>query len=70
MQYEVTTDENGRYFIPNQKVTVEGALTPDLEPEHVFVYKKGYLWYMVYDNQPRCFMEHEPNLNSEIPEGE
>jgi len=61
VQYEVTTDENGSYFIPNQKITIAGASAPDLEPEHVFVYKKGYLWYMVYDNQAWCFMEREPN---------
>lgn len=61
VQYETLTDVNGNYFVPNQKVTIEGSLALDLEPEHVLVYKKEYAWYFVHNNM--CFIAFEPNLN-------
>ena len=63
VQCEVITGEDGRYFIPNQKTMVKGAVSPSLEPENVYVYKNGYIWYRVYDNQPQSFMEYVPGLS-------
>jgi HEAT repeat protein len=59
-QYETTTDENGRYSIPSQKIITEGI--SGLEPEHIYIYKNGYVWYRVYDNKPQSFMEYVPGL--------
>lgn len=59
--YETFTDVNGKYFIPNQKLIITGELSLE-SAERVFIYKKSYLWYLVYNNRIHYFNEHDTNL--------
>jgi HEAT repeat protein len=60
--YETATDKDGKYLIPSQSIKAEVGVLSDLEPEHVFVYKYGYIWYRVFDNKVQSFLTYLPDL--------
>lgn len=60
--YETTTNKDGKYVIPSQSIKSEGGVLSSLEPEEVFVYKYGYVWYRVFDNEVQSFMTYVPGL--------
>lgn len=60
--YETATDKDGKYLIPSQPIKAEVGVLSDLEPEHVFVYKHGYVWYRVFDNEVQSFLTYLPDL--------
>jgi len=63
--YETTTDKDGKYLIPSQQVEMRHPIMSKLEPEEVFVYKYGYVWYRVFDNKARSFIDYLPNLQQQ-----
>lgn len=60
--YEAITDKEGKYFIPDQSIESQTGTLANLEPEEVFVYKYGYIWYRVFDNQTLTFLTYLPDL--------
>ena len=60
--YETATDKDGKYLIPSQSIKAEIGVLSDLEPEHVFVYKYGYVWYRIFDNKVQSFLTYLPDL--------
>jgi hypothetical protein len=60
--YETTTNKDGKYTIPNQLVHIERPATTRLQPEQVFVYKGGYVWYQVSDKGVQDFLVYLPKL--------
>lgn len=50
MSYEILTDKEGKYRIPNLRVKRESLLEIALYPEKVMIYKDGYAVYIVFDN--------------------
>lgn len=60
--YETTTNKDGKYVIPSQSIKSDAGLLSNLEPEEVFVYKYGYVWYRVYDNKVQSFLTYVPDL--------
>jgi hypothetical protein len=43
--YEILTDKEGKYFIPNQRVKRDTIFQGSLEPESVLIYKNNYAVY-------------------------
>jgi len=60
--YEAITDKEGKYFVPDQSIESQTGALANLEPEEVFVYKYGYIWYRVFDNQTLTFLTYLPDL--------
>ncbi|MHC4545940.1 MAG: carboxypeptidase-like regulatory domain-containing protein [Planctomycetota bacterium] len=46
--YEILTDKEGKYFIPNQRVRRHTILDGTLEPESVLIYKNNYAVYRLW----------------------
>jgi len=46
--YETTTDKDGYYFIPNQRVAKRTLIVDILKPESVLIYKNNYAVYELY----------------------
>jgi len=46
--YETVTDNEGKYFIPNQRVKRDTIFQGSLEPESVLIYKNNYAVYRLW----------------------
>jgi hypothetical protein len=46
--YEILTDKEGKYFIPNQRIKRDTILRGSLEPESVLIYKNNYAVYYLW----------------------
>ncbi len=46
--YETTTDKDGYYFIPNQRLAKRTLIVDVLKPESVLIYKNNYAVYKLY----------------------
>lgn len=66
--HETITDKEGKYFVRDQSIESQTGALEHLEPEEVFVYKYGYLWYRVFDNKARPFLTYLPDLQQRIPQ--
>jgi HEAT repeat protein len=63
--YETITDKEGKYFVPDQAIESQTGAVARLEPEEVFAYKYGYVWYRVYNNKAQSFLTYVPGLKQE-----
>jgi len=59
--YETKTDNDGKYYIPSHWIR-KHFLFWSVEPEEVFVYKEGYVWYRVIFGKTQHFMIYMPDL--------
>ncbi len=59
--YETKTDNDGKYYIPSHWIR-KHFLFWAVEPERVFVYKEGYIWYRVIFGETQHFMIYTPHL--------
>ena len=46
--YEILTDKEGKYFIPNQRIKRDTIFRGSLEPEAVLIYKNNYAVYRLW----------------------
>lgn len=46
--YETTTDKDGYYFIPNQRLAKRTLIVDVLQPERVLIYKNNYAVYKLH----------------------
>ena len=46
--YEILTDKDGKYFIPNQRIKRDTIFRGSLEPESVLIYKNNYAVYTLW----------------------
>jgi hypothetical protein len=59
--HETKTNKDGKYYIPNHWIRKHLFLW-SVEPEEVFVYKEGYVWYRVIFGKTQHFMIYMPDL--------
>jgi hypothetical protein len=59
--HETKTNKDGKYYIPSHWIRKHLFLWSE-EPEEVFVYKEGYIWYRVIFGNTQHFMIYMPDL--------
>jgi hypothetical protein len=54
-EFEILTDKEGKYYIPNQQTRIKSMVTESLTKESVLIFKNGYAAYETYNDYDKMF---------------